>query len=139
MRLYGKICEVGVTGEERRGNSTDARATKRVMVLASVHAETLRPLSDASLDVSFESSRYWTAIEVKSVASAKGDLERGFFQCVKYKAVMTAECAVQGKRKDVDALLVVEGKLSPDLLALANTLRIQFAEVSRHGTTYQCG
>ena len=95
------------------------------------------PSGDA-LDVSFESPRYWTAVEVKSVVSAEGDLERGLFQCVKYKAVMTAECAVQGKRKDVDALLVVEGKLPPDLLALANTLGIQFAEVSRYGSTYQC-
>ncbi len=96
------------------------------------------PSGDA-LDVSFESRRHWTAVEVKSAVSAEGDLERGLFQCVKYKAVMAAECAVQGKRKDVDALLVVEGKLSPDLLALANTLGIQFAEVSRHGNTYQCG
>ncbi len=98
-----------------------------------------RLASGDALDVSFESRRHWTAVEVKSAVSAEGDLERGLFQCVKYKAVMAAECAVQGKRKDVDALLVVEGKLSPDLLALANTLGIQFAEVSRHGTTYQCG
>ena len=95
------------------------------------------PSGDA-LDVSFESPRYWTAVEVKSAVSAEGDLERGLFQCVKYKAVMVAECAVQGKRKDVDALLVVEGKLPSDLMALANMLGIQFAEVSRRGATYQC-
>ena len=95
------------------------------------------PSGDA-LDVSFESPRYWTAVEVKSAVSAEGDLERGLFQCIKYKAVMTAECTVQGKRKNVDALLVVEGKLSPNLLALANTLGVQFIEVFRHGTTYQC-
>ena len=94
------------------------------------------PSGDA-LDVSLESPKYWTAVEVKSAKSRKGDLVRGLFQCVKYKAVMEAELTAEGKRKDVDAILAVEEELPPDLLALANSLGVQFAGVSRKGSTYQ--
>ena len=38
--------------------------------------------SGDSLDVSFESSQRWTAVEVKSAKSDKADYARGVFQCV---------------------------------------------------------
>lgn len=95
--------------------------------------------SGDSLDVSLESPQYWTAVEVKSAKSPKGDLVRGLFQCVKYKAVMEAVLAAEGKRndKDVDAILAVEGKLPSDLLPIINSLGVQFVEVSRKGSSYQ--
>ena len=96
------------------------------------------PSGDA-LDVSLESQQYWTAVEVKSAKSREGDLVRGLFQCVKYKAVMEAVLAAEGKRndKDVDAILAVEGKLPSDLLPIAHSLGVQFVEVTRKGSSYQ--
>lgn len=89
------------------------------------------------VDVSFESSRHWIAVEVKSTVSADADLARGLFQCIKYKAVMSAVLASKGERKDVDAILVVEGRLQRDLLSLANSIGVQFIELSRKGGGYQ--
>ena len=88
------------------------------------------------MDVSFESSRHWIAAEVKSGGSVDGDLARGLFQCIKYKAVMTAVLAANGKLKNVDATLVVEGKLPRDLFSLANTIGVQFVEVSYKDGSY---
>ena len=89
------------------------------------------------VDVSFESPRRWIAVEVKSAVSADVDLARGLFQCIKYKAVMSAVLAAKGKLKDIDAILVVEGMLKSDLLSLANTIGVQFVEVSRKDGGYQ--
>ena len=88
--------------------------------------------SGDSLDVSFESSQRWTAVEVKSAKSDKADYARGVFQCVKYEAVMEAELVSKASRKkdfEVKAILVVEGKLDPDLWSLANTLGVCAREV----------
>ena len=88
--------------------------------------------SGDSLDVSFESSQRWTAVEVKSAKSDKADYARGVFQCVKYEAVMEAELVSEASRKkdfEVKAILVVEGKLDPDLWSLANTLGVCVREV----------
>ena len=88
--------------------------------------------SGDSLDVSFESSQRWTAVEVKSAKSDKADYARGVFQCVKYEAVMEAELVSKASRKkdfEVQAILVVEGKLDPDLWSLANTLGVCVREV----------
>ncbi|NRP19277.1 hypothetical protein LPJGGPFB_02532 [Ensifer adhaerens] len=78
------------------------------------------------LDVSFASKDRWLAVEVKSAISSDGDLTRGIFQCVKYKAVMAAEVAACNDDKAVDAVLVTEGPLSPTLRALAITLGVTF-------------
>ena len=88
--------------------------------------------SGDSLDVSFKSSQRWTAVEVKSAKSDKADYARGVFQCVKYEAVMEAELVSNASRKkdfEVQAILVVEGKLDPDLWSLANTLGVCVREV----------
>ena len=88
--------------------------------------------SGDSLDVSFKSSQRWTAVEVKSAKSDKADYARGVFQCVKYEAVMEAELVSNSRRKKdfvVKAILVVEGKLDPDLWSLANTLGVCAREV----------
>ena len=103
-----------------RHKSTDATPGER------------RLLSGDFLDVFFKSRQRWTAVEVKSAKSDKGDHVRGVFQCVKYEAVMEAEIASKGGRKrdfEVETILVVEGKLDPDLRSLANTLGVDVREV----------
>ena len=89
-------------------------------------------LSGDRLDVSFKSSQHWTAVEVKSAKSHEDDLKRGVFQCVKYKAVMSAELVANGKRKrdfEVEVILAVEGELKPDLLGLVHTLDVDVCEI----------
>ena len=69
---------------------------------------------------------------MKSAKSDKADYARGVFQCVKYEAVMEAELVSKASRKkdfEVKAILVVEGKLDPDLWSLANTLGVCVREV----------
>lgn len=81
------------------------------------------------LDVLFHARGRMFAVEVKSRISNDVDLTRGLFQCVKYRAVMEAERAAQGKSYSVEAVLVV-GRSFPDSLApLRNSLGVEVFEV----------
>jgi hypothetical protein len=67
------------------------------------HGATEEPLlSGDLLDVSFEHRRYWIAAEVKSHISSELNVQRGLFQCVKYRAVMGAQAQALGKERDVE-------------------------------------
>jgi hypothetical protein len=48
-------------------------------------------LSGDRLDISFKNHGTWIAVEVKGKQSPEADLIKGIFQCVKYKAVLTAQ------------------------------------------------
>jgi hypothetical protein len=77
------------------------------------------------LDVSFEHRGLWIAAEVKSSISAEADIVRGFFQCVKYRAVMEAVQLTRDEPRNVRALLVLETSLPRPLIALRNTLGVE--------------
>jgi len=62
------------------------------------------------------------AIEVKSTRSNDLDIERGIFQCIKYKAVIEAQNLWDGKALKVRARLVSERKLSGDSAKQAKRL-----------------
>ncbi len=66
------------------------------------------------------------AIEVKSRDSNRADFERGIYQCVKYRAVLSA----QDNRLPVESWLVTETELNGDLKALAKKLGIKHKIVS---------
>ena len=66
------------------------------------------------------------AIEVKSRISDDADILRGIYQCVKYKAVLSAECHAHGKKADVDSFLVVEKELSVENRKTANMLSVKY-------------
>lgn len=87
-----------------------------------------RLASGDALDVSFETQHKWIGVEEKSVLSEYTDIVRGLFQCVKYLAVIEAVQVAQGKIKDSRAVLVLEGKLPPQLHALKNMLSIEVIE-----------
>lgn len=89
--------------------------------------EYLLPSGD-SLDVSFNGKKVWVAAEVKSSISAEGDIVRGLFQCVKYRAVMEAVLLTESRPQNARALLVLESKLPPSLISLRNMLGVEVVE-----------
>jgi hypothetical protein len=80
------------------------------------------------LDVSFRGNKVWVAAEVKSSISAEGDIVRGLFQCVKYRAVMEAVLLSESRPQNARALLVLESKLPPSLISLRNMLGVEVVE-----------
>ncbi|MBR5037513.1 MAG: hypothetical protein IKX65_02195 [Prevotella sp.] len=84
-------------------------------------------LSGDRLDVFFRlKDNKQVAIEVKSRISDDADILRGIFQCVKYKAVMSAECFAKGQKADVDSFLVIENEMSEDNRKTANMLSVKY-------------
>lgn len=81
--------------------------------------------SGDSLDVSFRDKATWVAAEVKSACSDVGDILRGIFQCVKYKAVMEAELLSRDQPRNARAILVLESVLPESLIPLKNLLEVE--------------
>ena len=72
----------------------------------------LRLESSDEIDVWFTNGKEQLAIEVKSRRSNELDIQRGLFQCVKYKAILEAQLHVSKSKARVRTLLVSERKLS---------------------------
>lgn len=89
--------------------------------------EHLLPSGDC-LDVSFGGKKIWVAAEVKPSASAEGDIVRGLFQCVKYRAVMEAVLLTELRPQNARALLVLESKFPQSLIPLRNMLGVEVIE-----------
>ncbi len=77
--------------------------------------------SGDKIDVLFEESKMITAVEVKSKRSGYDDIERGIYQCIKYRAVLIAENKVNKTSKPVHAILVTED-IVPDFLKKTSDL-----------------
>lgn len=86
--------------------------------------------SGDTVDVCFLEQREWVGAEVKARHSDEPDLVRGLFQCVKYRAVLSAARAAQGLPSSARAVLVLEGTLPASLLSLRNTLGIDVVELA---------
>lgn len=84
-------------------------------------------LSGDRLDVYFKlKDGKQIAIEVKSRISDDADILRGIYQCVKYKAVLSAECLAHGENGNVDAFLVIENEMSEENRKTANMLSVKY-------------
>lgn len=84
-------------------------------------------LSGDRLDVYFKlKDGKQVAVEVKSRISDDADILRGIYQCVKYKAVLAAECLAHGENADVDAFLVIENEMSEENRKTANMLSVRY-------------
>ena len=93
----------------------------------SVRAETeVELLSGDRVDVVLYGERKTVAIEVKSKDSNWADLQRGIYQCVKYKAVLSA----QDDRLPVESWLITETNLDGDLKGLAKKLGVKHKVIS---------
>lgn len=84
--------------------------------------------SGDSVDVMFQWRAEYVAVEIKSVISDVSDIQRGLYQCVKYRAVLEAMLGVLGKPKNVRALLVLGGRFPTSLLSTKNMLNIDVIE-----------
>ncbi|MGC4002920.1 MAG: hypothetical protein QM811_07210 [Pirellulales bacterium] len=93
--------------------------------------EVVLPSAD-KLDVKFEVSDAWIAVEVKSRISPEADVARGIFQCIKYQAVMEAEMKSRGMVPKVMTILVTEKELTPQLAGLKNTLGVKHRVITPH-------
>ena len=76
------------------------------------------------IDVWFVGPGEQLAVEVKSRRSNDRDLERGVFQCIKYRAVLEAENKTRKINSTVRACLVSERKLPSELARLARLFDI---------------
>ena len=85
--------------------------------------------SGDKLDVLFREGKQWVAVEVKSHISTDGDLVRGFFQCVKYQAVLEAFLLSTQRSPNVRTMLVTTRALTPDLVSLRNVLGIEVVTI----------
>lgn len=83
-----------------------------------------RLLSGDEVDVMFSREMVFRAVEVKSIRSGYEDLKRGIYQCIKYRAVKIAE--MQPYDADVEAILVTERELPPDLMERARVLGVSY-------------
>lgn len=81
--------------------------------------------SGDSLDVFFDHTGEHIGIEVKSRISNSTDIARGLYQCVKYKAVLEARQAANGKAQNVRTFLVLGGSFPAELIPLKNILGIE--------------
>ena len=78
----------------------------------------------------WDQERVWH-IEVKSKISSEADIERGLYQCVKYKAVGEAmEHVAPRKDRDVRSILIVESDLPSSLENLAEKLQVGVHRIS---------
>jgi hypothetical protein len=77
------------------------------------------------IDVWFVSPGEQLAVEVKSRRSTDLDMQRGIFQCVKYRAVLEAENKAEKIESTVRACLVSERKLPAELNRLAKLFDVE--------------
>jgi hypothetical protein len=145
---YSKVAQkaksAGATRESRGasfgggGESPEHRTLKffvannpeRVGLPASIGpGKTEEPLPSGDvLDVFFRHGQDTIAVEVKSALSGEADIMRGMFQCVKYRAVLEAQQAVDGLPQSARAILALEAKLPGKFQALKNILGIELVD-----------
>ena len=150
-KLFGSpasIKRLNQTSKEKDGNSPDGRGGEPESVehkklkewvrknpqkiglpksFGKGHAEFKLESADI-VDVMFTDGAQFAVVEVKSCRSADGDLKRGIYQCVKYRAVKKAQ--EQPVNTSVQAILVTERDLPPKLKERARLLRVKTKKVS---------
>ena len=134
--LYAKGLEKDGLSRGRRGEGNNHKSLRLwvkdnperiVKRFHGVRTETEVELrSGDRVDVVLYGESETIAIEVKSRDSNWADLQRGIYQCVKYKAVLRA----QDDRLPIESWLITESGLDGDLKALARKLGIKHKIVS---------
>lgn len=78
-----------------------------------------------TVDVLFTTRTTLVAVEVKSRLSSDGDVLRGLFQCVKYRALLDAVVAVEQREIATRSVLALQGALPESFLVIATTLGVE--------------
>ena len=66
------------------------------------------------------------AVEVKARNATRGELHRGVFQCIKYKAVLEAQQISEGEVPTADCRLAIGGQLPDELRRLCERLGVEY-------------
>lgn len=104
----------------------------------SVSARTEYPfLSNDEIDVLFKSVPTWVGVEVKSARSDPSDIQRGIFQCVKYRALIEATQRYEQVQLASRVILVLGGTLPPELRTTVGLLNIELREKVEVPASYQ--
>ena len=80
--------------------------------------------SGDEVDVYFKGAA--VAVEIKAGNVAPGELHRGVFQCIKYKAVLGAQQISDGEVPTADCRLAIGGRLPDDLRGLCERLGVEY-------------
>ena len=89
-------------------------------IIGDGHKESL-PSGD-EIDVVFETDDEYVIVEVKSEISDDKDIKRGLYQCVKYRAVVSAMLSVENREKKIRAVLAVARDWGDELEGLRKQL-----------------
>lgn len=85
--------------------------------------------SGDEVDVIFRSKRSWLGVEVKTADAPEGELWRGVFQCIKYRAVLRAMAMADAEIPNVQVVLVVEEPPSARIKAIAKRVSVEWMDV----------
>jgi len=80
-------------------------------------------------DVLFENSMQRLAVEVKTSTCSEDELERGVYQCVKYRAILRAEQLATRKVPNGEAVLICPRAPGKKTTALIKRLNVNFHQV----------
>lgn len=80
------------------------------------------------IDVLFKTDKGWIGAEVKSSKSNTQDINRGLFQCVKYKALIEATLAVEQLSMNCRVILVLADELPKELVPIKHVLGVEIIE-----------
>lgn len=118
-------------------NEPESESHRRLKEWVAAHPEILKskiPFARGKLewlfasadrvDVMFQHVEGSLAVEVKSEISNEADLERGIYQCVKYRALLRAELKVNGLIPNGKAILITSKKLPVHLEEVADMLGV---------------
>ena len=83
------------------------------------------------LDVYFKNATIQLAVEVKSLESPPDEIERGVFQCVKYRSVLRAMQMIEGYAPNAQAVLVLDGPAPTRVSDLASKLTVSILDVGK--------
>jgi hypothetical protein len=79
-------------------------------------------------DVYFVAGNKFVIVEVKSTISPEGDICKGVFQCVKYKALLRAHQKLKKVVPNGDAILVLGREMPEAAKSLAGALGIMWVD-----------
>jgi len=86
--------------------------------------------SGDEVDVLFQNDEQSLAVEVKTDIASQGELTRGIFQCVKYRAVLRAMYDIKGKLINVQTVLVTPQELSVEHKNAVRRLQVNSLKIT---------
>jgi len=99
---------------------------------ARAKVEEVFPSQDRA-DVWFEHGDTVTVVEIKPTGAPDLEIQRGIFQCVKYRALLEAMSRAGSKFKKCNVILALGGQMTPTAAGLAHTLGVDnLCALQRH-------